>query len=77
VSIGKEDLLKAAKAVRAAQAAREMDEATTEQLLAYVRLSPIWATLPNPPAPGEPIDDAQLEELLRNCRIAEALGIEC
>jgi hypothetical protein len=77
VSIEKEDLLKAAKAVQAAQAAKEMDEATTEQLLAYVRLSPIWATVPNAPGPGEPIDDAQLEALLRNCRIAEALGFEC
>jgi len=69
-------LLRAAKAVRqraASQAMEAMDDAQLEQM---VRLSPIWATVPDPPAAGGPIEDSHLQAFILNCSIAEALGIE-
>jgi hypothetical protein len=75
-TIDKQELLKAAKAIQAAQGAREMKEATDEQLEQFVRSSPLWATIPNAPAAGEPLTDEQLEQFARACQIAEALGIE-
>jgi hypothetical protein len=76
MTIEKQDLLKAAKAVRAAQGAREAREASDDQLEQIVRSSPILATVPDPPAAGEPLTVAHLEALIRNCQIADALGIE-
>jgi hypothetical protein len=76
MTIDRDQLLKAAKAVRAAQGAREAREAPLAQLDLIVRSSPIWATVPNPPAPGEPLTSAHLEAFIRNCQIADALGIE-
>lgn len=74
-TIERADLLAAAKAVRAAQGAREAREATREQLEAVVRSSPLWATIPNPPAAGERITRHHLEALIRAARVAEALGL--
>jgi hypothetical protein len=75
-AIERDQLLKAAKAVRAAQGAREAREAPPAQLELIVRSSPVWAAVPNPPAAGEPITTAHLEAFVRNCQIADALGIE-
>jgi hypothetical protein len=76
VTIDRDQLLRAARAVRqraASQAMEAMDDAQLEQV---ARFSPIWATVPNPPAAGEPLTDAHLESFILNCSIAEALGIQ-
>jgi hypothetical protein len=74
--MSQEALLKAAKAIQAAQGAREAGEAPEQHLKAIVRSSPLWATIPSPPAAGEPITEAHLVAFTRNCQIASALGIE-
>jgi hypothetical protein len=74
MNVTREELQKAAAAIRRRAARQSVSEMTDTELEALIRSSPIWATIPNPSVTG--ISDEELETCIRNCRIAMALGIE-
>lgn len=76
MSIEQQDLLRAAKAIRAREARQQADEMSDAELEQVLRRSPLWASVLNAPGPSEPITDAHLQAFIRNSRIAKALGIE-
>jgi hypothetical protein len=76
VTIEKEALVKAAEAVQRRAAQQQIRQMSREERQALIRSGPLWATLSNPPGPGEPIPREVLRELMRNWRIAQAMGIE-
>jgi hypothetical protein len=76
-SVTHQQLLRAAKALKRAQGEREAREAPEEHLLAIIRSSPVWASVPGGlPAPGQPWDLEKLGVFVRHCQVAAALGIE-